>query len=90
MIGDYRIYCDMDAADIMDCLSDSQEVDFVYKCYEYLSPLKQGDFIEKIGVKEVVNLLGDGEIVEHLSDEDLIKELEMRGYKITQNGGEDI
>ena len=90
MIGDYRIYCDMDAMDIMDCLPDSQEVDFIYECYEYLSPLKQGDFIEKIGVEEVVNLLDNGEIVEHLSDEDLIEELELRGYIITQNGGEDI
>ena len=90
MIGDYRIYCDMDAADIMDCLSDSQEVDFVYNCYEYLSPLKQGDFIEKIGVEEVVNLLDNGEIVEHIDDETLIEELELRGYIITQYGGEDI
>ena len=90
MNGDYRIFCDMDAEDIMDCLSDSQEVDFVYKCYEYLSPLKQGDFIEKIGVEEVVNLLDNGEIVEHLSDEDLIEELELRGYIITKDGGEDI
>jgi hypothetical protein len=90
MIGDYRIYCDMDAMDIMDCLHDSQEVDFMYECYKYLSTLKQGDFIEKIGVEEVVNLLDNGEIVEHLSDEDLIEELELRGYIITKDGGEDI
>ena len=89
-MSDYRIYCDMDAADIMDCLSDSQEVDFVYKCYEYLSPLKQGDFIEKIGVEDIVKLLDNEEIVEYLSDKDLIEELELRGYIITQNGGEDI
>ena len=86
MNGDYRIFCDMDAEDIMDCLSDSQEVDFVYKCYEYLSPLKQGDFIEKIGVKEVVNLLDNGEIVEHIGDETLIEELIGRGYNITRDG----
>ena len=90
MIGDYRIYCDMDAMDIMDCLSDSQEVDFMYECYKCLSTLKQEDFIEKIGVEEVVNLLGDEQIVEHLGDEALIEELKMRGYNITQNGGEDI
>lgn len=90
MIGDYRIYCDMDAEDIMDCLSDSEEADFVYKCYEYLSPLKQGDFIEKIGVEDVVKLLDDEEIVEHLGDEDLIEELELRGYIITKDGSEDI
>lgn len=86
MIGDYRIYCDMDAMDIMDCLTDSQEVDFMYECFKYLSPFKQGDFIEKIGVKEVVNLLDNGEIVEHLSDEDLIEELIGRGYNITRDG----
>lgn len=90
MIGDYRIYCDMDAADIMDCLSDSQEVDFVYECYEYLSPLKQGDFIEKIGVEDVVNILNNGEIVEHIGDETLIEELKLRGYTITQDKSEDI
>lgn len=90
MIGDYRIYCDMDAMDIMDCLTDSQEVDFVYDCYECLSALKKGDFIERIGVEDVIKLLDDGEIVEHLSDEDLIEELELRGYIITQDKSEDI
>ena len=86
MNGDYRIYCDMDAMDIMDCLSDSQEVDFMYECYQYLSKLKQEDFIEKIGVKEVVNLLNNGEIVEHIDDETLIEELIGRGYNITRDG----
>lgn len=90
MIGDYRIYCDMDVEDIMDCLSCSQEVDFVYKCYEYLSPLNQEDFIEKIGAEDIVKLLGDEEIVEYLGDEDLIGELVLRGYKITKDGSEDI
>lgn len=84
MIGDYRIYCDMDAMDIMDCLPDYQEVDFMYECYKCLSTLKQGDFIEKIGVEEVVNLLSDADIVENLGDEALIEELEMRGYIITK------
>ena len=86
MNGDYRIYCDMDAMDIMDCLTDSQEVDFMYDCYRYLSPFKQGGFIEKIGVKEVVNLLNNGEIVEHIDDETLIEELIGRGYNITRDG----
>lgn len=90
MIGDYRIYCDMDAEDIMDCLSDSEEADFVYNCYECLSPLKQGDFIEKIGVEDVLKLLDDEEIFEHLGDEDLIEELELRGYIITKDESEDI
>lgn len=89
-MSDYRIYCDMDAMDIMDCLSDSQEVDFMYECFKYLSPLKREDFIEKIGVKEVVNLLDNGEIVEHINDETLIEELKMRGYIITQDKSEDI
>lgn len=85
MIGDYRIYCDMDAGDIMDCLPDYQEEDFVYDCYECLSALKKGDFIERIGVEDVIKLFDDGEIVEHLSDEDLIEELELRGYEITRD-----
>lgn len=84
MIGDYRIYCDMDAMDIMDCLPDSQEVDFVYECYKCLSTLKKGDFIESIGADEVVNLLSDADIVENLGDEALIEELKMRGYIITK------
>lgn len=85
-MSDYRIYCDMDAMDIMDCLSDSQEVDFMYECFKYLSTFKQEDFIEKIGVKEVVNLLDNGEIVEHIDDETLIEELIGRGYNITRDG----
>lgn len=52
----------------------------------YQSPIKQEDFIEKIGVKEVVNLLDNGEIVEHIGDEILIEELIGRGYNITQDG----
>lgn len=86
MIGKYRIYCDMDAEDIMDCLPDYQGVDFVYDCFECLKTSKKGDFIEKIGVEDVIKLL----IVEHLSDEDLIEELELRGYIITKDGSEDI
>lgn len=85
-MSEYRIYCDMDAMDIMDCLTDSQEVDFMYECFRYLSPLKREDFIEKIGVKEVVNLLDNGEIVEHIGDEILIEELIGRGYNITRDG----
>lgn len=88
-MSDYRIYCDMDAEDIMDCLSDSEEVDFMYDCYRYLSPFKQGGFIEKIGVEDVVDILNNGEIVEHIGDETLIEELKMRGYKTTKDGSED-
>ena len=81
MIGDYRIYCDMDAMDIMDCLSYSQEVDFMYECYKCLSPLKHGDFFEKLGATEVIESLGEDNIV---------KELQSRGYKITKDGSDDI
>lgn len=86
----YSISYNMDAMDIMDCLHDSQEVDFMYECFRYLSQLKREDFIEKIGVKEVINLLDNGEIVEHINDETLIEELIGRGYNITRDGSEDI
>lgn len=81
MIGDYRIYCDMDARDIMDCLSDAEKLDFVYECYEYLSVFNQGDFIERLGAQEVFF---------HLGDEAIIEELKNRRYKITKDGSEDI
>ena len=83
-MSEYRIYNDMDTGNIMDCLPESEKIDFVYECYEYLSVFKQQDFIEKLGVEEVIKLLDDGEIVEHLSDEELIEELELRGYIITK------
>lgn len=71
----------MDADDIMDGLSASEEVEFVRDCYDYLGVFKQQEFIEKLGAEE---------IVEYLDDKAMIKELEGRGYKITQNGSEDI
>ena len=80
----------MDTGDIMDRLSDSQEVDFVYECYKYLSPPKQEDFIEKICMKEVAYIFDNGEIVEHIDDVTLIEELEGRGYIITKDGSKDI
>ncbi len=88
MTGDYRIFCDMDAGDIMDCLSDSEELDFVYECYEYLSVFKQEDFIERLGVEKVIEFFNDEYIVEHLGDEAIIEELKLRGYKITKDGSE--
>lgn len=84
-MSEYRIYNDMDTGNIMDCLPESEKIDFVYDCYECLSALKKGDFIERIGVEDVIKLFDDGEIVEHLSDEDLIEELELRGYEITRD-----
>lgn len=89
-MSEYRIYNDMDTGDIMDCLPNSEKVNFVYDCFECLELYQQQDFIESLGVEEVIKLLDDGEIVEHLSDEDLIEELELRGYIITQDKSEDI
>lgn len=71
----------MDADDVMGNLNGIDKEEFVYECYEYLSFDYKTIFLQEIGVTE---------IVERLGDKALIKELEMRGYKITQNGGEDI
>lgn len=35
-MSEYRIYNDMDTGDIMDCLSNSEKVNFVYECFECL------------------------------------------------------
>lgn len=72
-MNEYRISCNMDASEIMDCLSESEEVAFVYKCYDCLSVEQQKNFIETLDADE---------IVEYLGDEVLIEELESRGYKI--------
>lgn len=87
-MSESRIIIDMDIDELMDYVSMSDVVGFVYDCYEYLGASQQQDFIEKLGVEEVIKLLDNGEIVEHLSDEDLIEELELRGYKITKDGSE--
>jgi hypothetical protein len=71
----------MDPYDIIDCLSDSEELDFVFDCYDYLDGLHQKAFVKMLGAKEVVNRLGEDEIIE---------ELKSRGYKITKDGSEDI
>lgn len=83
-MNEYRISCNMDASEIMGCLSESEEADFVYECYVYLGVFQKKDFIEMLDAEEVIKFLDDGEIVEHLSDEDLIEELELRGYIITK------
>ena len=80
-MSEYRIYNDMDTGDIMDCLSESEEVNFVYECFECLELYQQQDFIKTLDADEVVDLRGEDEI---------IYELEMRGYKITKDGSEDI
>lgn len=79
-MSEYRIYNDMDTGDIMDCLSNSEKVNFVYDCFECLELYQQQDFIESLGADEVIDQLGEDEI---------IYELEMRGYKITKDGSED-
>lgn len=88
-MSESRIVIRMGVDDIMDCLSESAGMQFAYECYNYLGVSQQQEFIEKLGAEEIVNLL-DEEIVEYLDDKAMIKELEGRGYKITQNGSEDI
>lgn len=80
-MSEYRIYNDMDTGDIMDCLSKSEKVNFVYECFECLELYQQQDFIESLGADEVIDQLGENEI---------IYELEMRGYKITKDGSKGI
>lgn len=77
----YGISNNMDPYDIIDCLSYSEEVGFVFDCYDYLDGLHQKAFVKMLGAKEVVDLLGE---------DDIIEELERRGYKITKDGSEDI
>lgn len=89
-MSEYRIYNDMDTSNIMDCLPESEKIDFVYECFECLSVEQQKDFIETLDAEEVVNLLSDAYIIENLGDEALIEELELRGYIITKDGSEDI
>ena len=71
----------MDPYDIIDCLFDSEEVDFVFDCYDYLDALHQKAFVKMLGAKEIVDLLGE---------DDIINELVMRGYIITKDGSEDF
>ncbi len=75
-MSEYRIYNDLDTGDIMDCLSESEKVNFVYECFECLELDQKQDFIESLGADEVVDLRGEDEI---------IYELEGRGYKITKD-----
>lgn len=80
-MSEYSISYNMDAGDIMNCLSESEKVNFVYECFECLELYQQQDFIESLGADEVVDLRGEDEI---------IYELEMRGYKITKDGSKGI
>lgn len=80
-MSEYRIYNDMDTGNIMDCLPESEKIDFVYECFECLELYQRQDFIKALGANKVVDLLGEY---------DIIYELVMRGYKITKDGSEDI
>lgn len=80
----YGISHNMDPYYIIDCLSDSEEVDFVFDCYDYLDGLHQKAFVKMLGAKEVVDLLGEEKVVRQLKDDLIIEELKMRGYIITK------
>lgn len=77
----YIINVDINLDDVMGNLNGFDKEEFVYECYEYLSFDYKTIFLQEIGVTEIVERLGENII---------IKELERRGYKITQNGSEDI
>lgn len=77
----YIINVDINLDDVMGNLNGFDKEEFVYECYEYLSFDYKTIFLQEIGVTKVV---------EHLGDEALIEELKLRGYKITQDGSEDI
>lgn len=62
-MSDYRIYCDMDAMDIMDCLSDSQEVDFMYECFKYLSFDEERDATDEMPDMSRIAITQDVSIV---------------------------
>lgn len=49
-MSESRIIIDMDIDELMDYVSMSDVVGFVYDCYEYLGASQQQDFIEKLGV----------------------------------------
>lgn len=72
---------EIEVDDVMDSLSKFDKVDFVCECYDYMSNDYQNFFLEELGATEVVERLGEDNIV---------KELESRGYKITKDGSEDI
>lgn len=80
-MSEYSISYNLDTGDIMNCISNSEKTNFVYECFECLELDQKQDFIESLGADEVVDLRGEDEI---------IYELEMRGYKITKDGSEDI
>ena len=75
-MSEYRISYNIDPYDIMDSLSDSEEVDFVFDCYDYLDSLHKKAFIKMLGADAVFGLRGREDVV--------IKELESRGYIITK------
>lgn len=77
----YIINVDINIDDVMGNLNGFDKEEFVHECYEYLSFDYKTIFLQEIGVTEIVERLGENII---------IKEMERRGYKITQDGSEDI
>lgn len=75
----YTINVDINLDDVMGNLNGFDKNDFVYECYEYLSFDYRTIFLQEIGVTE---------IVERLGEDNIVKELESRGYKITKDGSE--
>lgn len=61
--------------DVMDSLSKFDKVDFVCECYDHMFNDYQKFFLEGLGATEVVERIGEDNIV---------KELESRGYIITK------
>lgn len=78
-MSEYSISYNMDTGDIMNCLSESEKIDFAYECFECLELYQRQDFIKALGANKVVDLLGE---------DDIIYELVMRGYKITKDVSE--
>ena len=67
-MSESRVIIDVDIDELMDYVSMSDAVGFVYDCYEHLGASQQQDFIEKLGVEKVIEFFNDEEIVEHLGD----------------------
>ena len=66
---------EIEVDEVMDSLSKFDKVDFVRECYDYMCNDYQKIFLEELGATEVVERLGEDNIV---------KELESRGYIITK------
>lgn len=70
---------EIEVDEVMDSLSKFDKVDFVRECYDYMSNYMSNDY-QKIFLEE----LGATEVVERLGEDNIVKELESRGYIITK------